>query len=300
MKPRPTAPEQLLALREGRAFVDLSPWRKLRVTGTDAGRWLNDLVSAELGALDGGQAVASLLLSPTGRIRAEFTVARLGDGWLLVQDPLQPASVGELLDPYVLSSDVALEDRTGQLSLLALPGPAEATPDRPGPASGPAGYRPSALGEGLDLVGEDRDGLAAAVGGRVEASEEAVEVWRVERGVPRLGVDLDQDALPHETPLERAISYTKGCFLGQEAVAKVRNLGHPPFVLRAVRADGQLSPGDAVMAGDESVGRVTSGAALPEGGAAGIVRIRWTARDAGLRTESGTRLAVSAPAAGAG
>lgn len=296
MTHRASIAEEALALRDGRAFADLSSWRKLRVSGADAGRWLNDLVSAELAALEPGRAVRSLLLSPTGRIRAEFTVARMDEWWLLVQDPIQPAAVGELLDPYVLSSDVALDDRTTELSILAVPGAVELESD--GGHTGFSRYHPSALGHGFDLLDEDRGHLAGAVGDLVAASREAVEMWRIERGAVRFGVDLDRDSLPHETPLERTIAYTKGCFLGQEAVAKVRNLGHPPFVVRPVRTDGDLSTGEAVLAGGDAVGRVTSAAALPHGGAAGIVRIRWAARTAGLRTESGAALSISAAAAG--
>ncbi|HEX2031561.1 MAG TPA: hypothetical protein VHL78_09190 [Actinomycetota bacterium] len=291
---RPSFADQLVALREGRAFVDLSAWRKLAVAGADAGRWLNDLVSAELAGLGTGGAARSLLLSPTGRVRAEFTVVRLEDRWLLVQDPVQPAAAGDLLEPYVLSSDVTIEDRTDALSILALPGTAAGPP--PAPEAGARVYRPSALGDGADVVGGGEAELRAAAGDRIEASAEAVDAWRIERGVARFGVDLGEDALPHETPLEGAVSYGKGCFLGQEAVARVRNLGHPPFVVRAVRAEGRPSAGEEVLAGGEPVGRVTSAASLPEGGTAALVRVRWAARDAGLRTASGTPLVSTAAA----
>ncbi|HEX2266939.1 MAG TPA: hypothetical protein VHI97_01890, partial [Actinomycetota bacterium] len=83
----------LEALLTGRAFVDLSSWRKIAVTGSDAFRWLNDLVSADLTGLRSGQARRSLLLSPTGQVRADFTVLAYPEGLLLLQDPAQPHEI---------------------------------------------------------------------------------------------------------------------------------------------------------------------------------------------------------------
>lgn len=281
----PTAADAVTALHQGRAFVDLSSWWKLSVGGSEARRWLNDLVTAEVGGLEQGRSCRSLLLTPTGRIRADFTVAAVGPAFLLVQDPGQPTFVGDLLDPYVLSSDVTLEDRTSELALVAVPGGT-----RP-PPHGAEAYQPSCLGAGTDLVGPDRGALRLAAEDLVEAGPDAVETWRIERGTPRFGVDLGTDSLPHEAALDPAIAYGKGCFLGQEAVAKVRNLGHPPALVLAVSGETAVDAGEAVMAGDREVGRVTSAVHRPGGGTAAIVRVRWAARDSQLRTAAGTRLA---------
>lgn len=282
------------ALREGRAFVDLSDWRKILVHGTEAQAWLNDLLSAELEGLKVGAARRSLLLSPTGRIRADLTAARLVGGFLLVQDPRQPSAVEELLAPYVLSSDVRLDDRTADLALLACPAA--------GPPSieGAERYRPSALGEGVDVLGPRalREQVRAAIGLQ-EAGPEAVETWRIERGMARFGVDLGEDSIPHEADHGSAIAYDKGCFLGQEAVAKVRNLGRPPFVVLAARSPSAVSVGEAVLSNGAEAGRVTS--AVPvEDGTALIARVRWETRDAELRTPSGESLRVAGLASGPG
>src|SRR5439155_8156413 len=106
------------------AFADLSPWRKLSVQGADAPAWLGDLVSADIADLAPGRARRSLLLSPTGRVRAEFTVAAREEGYLLLQDPLQPHRLDGVLEPYVLSSAVTLDDRTADLPLISIPEPA--------------------------------------------------------------------------------------------------------------------------------------------------------------------------------
>lgn len=282
------------ALRSGRAFVDLAAWTKLLVRGSDARSWLGDLVTADVAGLAPGCAARSLLLSPTGRIRADFSVAALGDGFLLVQGPGQPRSVADLLAPYVLTSEVELEDRTAELTLVAFPG-GEPSPDVPGLRS-----TPSSLGTGVDLIAaRDRDGIgrAARAAGMEEAQPDAVEAWRVERGVARFPVDLTETSLPHEAALDHAIDHAKGCFLGQEAVAKVRNLGHPPRLVLAGRSPGEVAPGDPVLAGGREAGAVTSASALEEGWAV-IFWVRWEARDGPMETADGGRLEVAGPASG--
>jgi tRNA-modifying protein YgfZ len=286
------------ALREGRAFVDITSWRKIHVTGPEARGWLNDLITADIGVLETGSSSRSLLLGPTGRMRADFCVAPLGDGFILVQDLEQPAAIDGLLAPYVLSSDVRLTDRTGDLTLLACPGrdvadlvPAATT------------WRPSCLGSGSDVLTDPGgEGPAATISalrsaGLVPAGLESLEAWRVERGVARYGVDLLEDSLPQEADLDEAIGYGKGCFLGQEAVAKVRNLGHPPRVLLAAIAGGRVGAGDAVTSNGEEVGLVTSATPLPDGRTAAIVRVRWGARTSPLSGPDGSTIRPIAPTA---
>ncbi len=276
---------EIRALDEGRAFVDRARFRKIEVTGVDAGTWLNDLVTAGVEGLSAGEARPSLLLTPTGRIRADFHVVRTGAGYLLLQDPSQPRAVDDLLSPYVLSSDVRLLDVTDRLALFSLPGRTEIPDDL-------TASRPATLGDGADVVapsseaGAARAALAASL---VEAGEEAVEIWRVRRGVARFPVDVDEDSLPAEAGLEPAIDLAKGCFLGQESVAKVRNLGHPPRVVLALRAEGPVGPGEPVVTGGQEVGRVTSAAPAPDGMAL-LARVRWEARSEALTTVAGEPL----------
>jgi tRNA-modifying protein YgfZ len=287
---------EIAALESARAFVDLSAWRKVRVRGRDAPAWLNDLLSAELTGLIRGSARRSLLLSPTGRVRAEVSILAGEDGFLLLQDPEQDAPIGQALEPYVLSSDVTIEDATDLVGLLAFPGTAPPPEDVPGERA-----TPSVLGEGVDLLpagSKLREARDAARAGRLtEATPEAVEAWRIRRGRPRVGVDLGKDALPHEAVMDHLIDYGKGCFLGQEAVAKVRNLGHPPFLLLAATAPIPLSSGDPVRSRGSEAGVVTSAAPLGEADWAAIVRVRWAFREAELETTDGARLEVHGPAA---
>ncbi|MFB3739186.1 MAG: folate-binding protein YgfZ, partial [Candidatus Velamenicoccus archaeovorus] len=276
------------ALEEGRAFVVRTDVRLLRASGTDARRWLHDLITTDVEGLAPGSARRSLVLTPTGRIRADVHVCAEDDGgFVLAQQTDQVQPIADVLAPYVLSSDVRLEP--DPRVPIAVPGPAGAAP-----ALGP-GWSPSALGEGVDLlvaegaVGAARDALRTA--GRVEVSPGDVERWRILRGRPRFPVDLEGDALPAEGGLDgpEVIDTTKGCFLGQESVAKVRTLGHPPRVILAVAADAPVGVGEPVVAAGRRVGTVTSTAAQGRGSAA-LVRVRWEARDAPLATGSGTPL----------
>ena len=285
--------EGLRALREGRGIVDLSSWRSVAVRGTDAATWLNDLLTAELEGVSAGEARRSLLLSPTGRIRADVAVTPFEDGFLLVQDAVQPSPIDALLGPYVLSSDVSIEDRSEELRLYAAPGHARLP-------EGLSPYRPGPLGMDLgEVVPAEGPGIDPEELGLVPATETDLDHYRVERGIPRVGVDLGEDSLPHEAGLDEAIAYGKGCFLGQEAVAKVRNLGHPPFVVVAVTSPGPVAAGDPVLADGADVGRVTS-AVRTNGGGAALVRVRWTAREAALSTSDGSALERSAAQTSAG
>lgn len=251
---------EIHALDEGRACLSLIAFRTVDVAGTDAGAWLQDLVTADVLALEPGGAVRSLLLGPTGRIRADLHALREPGRFLLLQALDQPTPVDGLLAPYVLSSDVTLRERPNP-DLVAVP------------RVGGWAFRPSGA-DGLEPVSPD-----------------ALEAWRIRHGVARFPVDLDEDSLPAEAGLDDGIviDRTKGCYLGQESVAKVRNLGHPARVVLGLRAEGPVRPGDPVLAEGAEVGVVTS--VEPAGGRGGaIARVRWAARDAELRAAGGAAL----------
>jgi hypothetical protein len=211
-----------------------------------------------------------------------------------MQDSAQPSNIDALLAPYVLSSEVELEDVSGSVALFAFPG--GAPPHVPGAEV----IRPSSLGSGADLIVPRTVGgtLRRAAKGMIRADPDALEAWRIHRGVPRFPIDLTPESLPHEADLDAAIDYGKGCYLGQEAVAKVRNLGHPTWVVLSMRAEGAVAPNDAVRADREEVGKVTS-AAIVDGRTALIARVRWSARDLPLATASGTPLQTSGVASAA-
>ncbi len=279
---------QVEALEAGRAFAELPGWRTFVVRGRDARRWLHDLITTDVQGLRSGQARRSLVLTPTGRIRADFQVVADGESFLLLQAGDQPTALDRILAPYVLSSDVTIEDLTERRALFAVLGGSAA---EDGDASVSV---PSVLGSGANLVVPTgpparrlRDRLVRA--GFVAVSPASLDAWRIRRGDPRMGVDFGEDSLPAEVGLEGTIDLTKGCFLGQESVAKVRNLGHPPRILLQVRSGSPLHRGATVFAEGSPVGEITSVAAVGDGSEA-IVRVRWEATGRDLSTETGPLL----------
>ncbi|MGZ8583291.1 MAG: CAF17-like 4Fe-4S cluster assembly/insertion protein YgfZ, partial [Actinomycetota bacterium] len=279
MRPITAPAAELAALSEGRGAVDLSSYRTVRVAGDDARRWLHDLVTTDVASLRTGEARRSLLLDATGHIRADMHVACDDEGFWLFQAPDQPEHVGSALAVYVLSSAVRIDELTGERALVAIPGSSEDG----------GGFRPSALGTGRDVLIDA--GELRAPPGREFVSDDAAEVWRIRAGRPRMGPDFDRSSIPAEAGLESLIDATKGCFLGQESVARVRNLGHPPRLLRQLECDGRVDTGSTLTttAGDEA-GIVTSAADRDGGGTVLLASVRWVAREQLLRSPDGLSL----------
>jgi hypothetical protein len=284
---------------EGGWFAVLEDHRVLEVGGADAGGWLHDLLTCDVEGLPAGRARQGLFLSPTGRIRADLWVARDRDRWWLVQGP-SGNGAGALLAPFVLSADVQLAPRPETVPIAVAPG---FDPGFADPEATIASWRPTLLSpiapDGRDLLvpREATGQVAAALRslGRTRVDPGVLERWRVAAGVPRFGVDLDEDTAPAEVGLDGAVDSTKGCFPGQEAVAKIRNLGHPPTVLLHLTSPGPVGPGETVVLATgpsrgEPVGSVTSSIALPGGGSIALARVRWAAHEAPLAAPDGAPL----------
>jgi folate-binding protein YgfZ len=126
----------------------------------------------------------------------------------------------------------------------------------------------------------------------VRASADEAEAWRIGAGIPRVGIDTAEGDLPQEAALERAVSFDKGCFVGQEAVAKTRNLGHPRRVLVALSTDDEVATGDPVVTDEGDAGSITSAARIGERTFA-LARVRWSDRDRAFRTRAGVPLELA-------
>jgi folate-binding protein YgfZ len=285
-------PDQLAAIEAGHAWIELSSFRTTRVAGSEARGWLHDLVTTDVASLEPGQARRSLLLTPTGRIRADFSIGCIEGGFVLLQSEDQPDQIGRLLSPYVLSSAVVLEDGTDASRVVCVIAADDVpvTSDHGGEAS----IAPSVTGIGVDIVTARHPPdprMRIALRELTEVGHDAIDTWRVRNGVPTMGRDFDRGSLPSEAGLDETIDAAKGCFLGQESVAKIRNFGHPPTALLHVYSEGQIPVGAAVFAeGDRRVGQVTSAAPEVEVGTIALARIAWDARSALLTDERGGRL----------
>ena len=266
------------------------------VRGPDATSFLQSLVSQDLDASTDGNGAHSLLLSPQGKLEVDFRALRVGDEWWLDCDVDFGARLAERLGRYRIRVDVTIEDRTADSALLEVRGPDAAA--RVAAATGvdvpEANHAHVAWGgcrivrgdwstlPGVDILGPGdevrgaRDLLLAA--GVEPFAPGAYEVVRIDAGVPRLGVDIDAATIPQEAFLERdAVSFTKGCFLGQELVCRIDSRGHVNRFLRHVDVDGSSLPdvGAAVVLDDREVGVLTSIAAVAgEARAVGLAMVR--------------------------
>lgn len=279
-------------LANGSAVVDLSHRGVITVTGPDRLSWLNTLSSQSLTALAPGVSSETLLLSIQGRI--EFDVRLIDDGetaWLLVEHAER-----EPLTEWLSKMKFALRVDVADVSdMWAVIGSTSALPelaDRlvwqdPWPAVGAGGYAYSIIAEdahpGLErswfeyLVPMAQ--LETAVAGRSLAGVWAAEALRIAAWRPRFGADTDEKSIPHELDLIRtAVHLSKGCYKGQETIARVHNLGHPPRRLVFLQLDGSQhtlpAVGSAVMVGERAVGKVTSVTQHYEMGAVALAVIK--------------------------
>jgi len=258
------------ALTEEVAVVEL-PRDVLRVEGKDAFAFLQGQLSQDLDALPArlGSGVDALLLQPAGKVAALLRVTRWTDGALLLDvDAGWGEAVSTRLRRFLLRMDVAIEPLPWRC--LALRGPRAHEVD-----TGALGLAADWPGwPGVDLLGDPPprpDGVP-------QATLEDYEVARIEAGVPRMGTELDERTIPAEAGVvERAVSFSKGCFVGQELVARIDSRGgNVPRRLRGLVLEGGDVPpaGAAVVAGDREVGRVTSAARSPARGPVALAYLR--------------------------
>jgi len=256
------------ALAAGDAIVDLSDRAVITITGPDRLTWLDSLTSQSLKGLQPGESAETLLLDPTGHL--EYAMRVVDDGeitWLLV-DGAEGPPLAAWLDRMRFMLRVEVADRSDEFTTIGTLG----TPDLPavvtwvdpwqaGPGHTYAESRPDAPWSYRELVvprSADLDTLPVA--GTLALEALRIAAWR-----PRLATEADEKSIPHELDwLRSAVHLNKGCYRGQETVAKVHNLGHPPRRLVMLHLDGSdgvvPAPGSSVLLGDGVVGRVTSSA----------------------------------------
>ena len=269
-------------------LLDRSERGKLALAGGDAKAFLGGQVSNDVEGLSSGQGCYAALLTPKGKMRGDLRVLDLGDELWLDCERVALQPLFDTIRRFKIGHDVELHKRTLQQALFSLLGPRArevAGADAAGLGFGEHDNARSPLGVlvvtdlGVDVVcaAEDAARVRAALeeAGAVEVSEAAAEVRRVESGRPRYGVDLDETVLPQEAGLnERAVSFTKGCYVGQETVARLHYKGKPNRHLRGLRLSGPASSGDVLRLGEREVGRLGSVVASPRFGDIALALVR--------------------------
>jgi aminomethyltransferase len=257
------------ALRGGAAWLDLSARGRITVRGRDRVRLLHNITSNEVKKMTPGAGCYAFLLNPQGRIQADLCLLCFADHFLIDTEPELREKVQQLIRRYIISDKVELEDVTGQTAAIGVEGPLADSlqpPDgctkAPFSLTGQPGYRIyCAAAEMARIVGQ----LEAA--GARPATPGDARVVRIENGKPRYGEDIRETSLPQETQQLHAVSFTKGCYLGQEIVERIRTQGHLNRKLVRLEIDGSepAVPGAKLMV-DGQEAEVTSSVYSPHFG----------------------------------
>jgi folate-binding protein YgfZ len=286
-----TLPAEYRAVTESCGLVDRSERGKLALTGGEAKTFLQGQVSNDVESLIPGSGCYAALLTPKGKMLADLRVLDTGTELLLDTERLALQGLFNAVRRTMIGYDVQLHKRTLECGLISLIGPT---------APAVAGAEElSAAAEHAHLVRE-LDGLTARVvrtdvgidllcdtadlallrtrleaSGAVPVTEATAEVLRVERGRPRYGTELDETVIPQEAGLnERAVSFTKGCYVGQETVARLYYRGKPNRLLRGLRLSAPALPGDALRLGERQVGQLGSVTVSPRLGPIALALVR--------------------------
>jgi len=259
------------------------------VLGPDAAEYLQGQVTNDVESLAVGDGQYAALLDRKGHMQADLRIVRVGDEALLLDtEPATKDVALRHLTMYSIGRDVQVGDATEERAFVSLIGPRAAEIAGTAPllefaneATKVAGVDVVAVGtrDGIDLLypAAERDRLVGALveAGAVEVSPEAVEIVRVEAGVPRFGAEMDAGTMPAEAAIvEQAVSFTKGCYIGQETDARLHYKGKPNKHLRGLKLSAAAAPGAALKLGDKVVGTLGGAVVSPALGPIGLAIVR--------------------------
>ena len=271
-------------------LVDRSERGKLALTGAEAKEFLHGQVTNDVEGLSDGSGCYAAFLTHKGKMLGDLRILDAGSELLLDCERVALQELFSMIRRYKLGRAVELHKRTLERGLLSLIGPdarrvagagelpAEEHSHRAGTLAG-APVRLIATDLGVDVLCDaadtERVAAALAAGGAVSAPEELAEVRRVESGRPRYGIDLDDTVIPQEAGLNaRAVSFEKGCYVGQETVARLYFRGKPNRHLRGLKLSGPAAPGDPLRLGEREVGRLGSIVESPLHGRIALALVR--------------------------
>jgi folate-binding protein YgfZ len=290
----------------------------IEVRGSDRIRWLDGMITADVKVLEKrgeGAGCLALLLTHRGAIVADLRVGRFAETLLLECAKSDQGRIRAALEKRIIADDVVLADRSDGLAVLGIEGArsGEVLARALEGASLPAAFDwkeipfagASLLVAGFGWSGEEAyqlrippSGLAAlraaieraaeALGiERVDGDAALLELLRIEAGIPALGSELDEDVLPPEARLERAVAVNKGCYVGQEIVARLRSRGQVNHLLVGLRLDAETLPavGTPLAAAGRTTGEITSVVRSPSQGTIALGYVRREHAVVGTRLE---------------
>jgi folate-binding protein YgfZ len=286
----PDLETQYRVLCEGVGVVERSSRGKIDLLGPDAVEFLQGQVTNDVEALEPGLGCYAALLNPKGKILADMRVLMVSgeELWLDTEESALDV-LRSTLDRYKIGRQVQLADRTADRTILSLIGPGSREVAGVNTPLTKHSFEPREL-DGIELLFVATEpGVDAVVAradgerllsvltehGAVPVSIDAAEIVRIESGRPRYGVDMTDENLPGELGLEqRAVSFTKGCYVGQEPVARMHYRGHPNRLLRGLLLSELARHGDHVTSDDKEVGRITSACLSPALGPIALAVLR--------------------------
>ena len=267
------------ALHEGAALIDVTGRGKIRVSGDDRARLLHAMTTNHVEGLAPGHGLYAFFLNSQGRILADVNIWNMGESFLLDTEPSTAQLVFEHLDKFIIADDVSLLNETDGTASVLVDGPlANSVVEKAGlPAPE---VNQVAVQDGIAIARtksiliccplEEKDALIAKLreAGAVEASSEDVLVYRLEQQQPRYGVDFSAKHIAQETNQMHAIHFSKGCYLGQEIVERVRSRGLVNRLLVPLSIEGAAIPvaETEILSGSAPVGKITSAAFSPNAG----------------------------------
>lgn len=295
---RYTDPEaEWAAVSQGVGLFDASARDRLLVTGADRETFVQGLSTNDVVKPPVGTTLETAFITPKGKLVADARVVKLDDALLFELEPRRGEALTEVFGRYRIHEDCAFVDASPLLCQLELWGDAAQALGEPVPdgtskavAIGDEAYLVAGTAFGA-IVFVSAEGVEAAADalvarGAVPVGREAVEVRRLELGLGRYGIDWGETTNPLEAGLDRMLDYTKGCYVGQEVVAKATYIGHVNKRLVRLSWEGEPAAADTTLLGGKSPGRVTSSARVPGTNrvlALGVVRRDVTAAGTKLR-----------------
>ncbi len=290
---------QYRQLREECGLLDRSARGKLLISGAEAAPYLQGQLTNDVEALDPGEGCYAALLDRKGHIQADMRVLRAGpepDLWLDTEPEALPHTLRHL-QTYKIGREVEIADLSAERAIISLIGPASGAIAATAPLPPYGAARTTVLGveclvagteEGLDLIVAATE-FERLVGALLEAGAApvdfaAAEILRIEAGRPRFGAEITSESMPAEAGIvAAAVSFTKGCYIGQEPVARLEHRGRPNRHLRGLTLSAPLEPGSALFLEDKELGRIGSACLSPAHGPIALAIIRREA-------EPGTKL----------
>jgi folate-binding protein YgfZ len=279
---------QYRQLREECGLLDRSERGKLLLKGAEAAEYLQGQLTNDVEALAVGEGCYAALLDRKGHMQADMRVLRTEEEIWIDTEPVALEAARRHLHTYKIGRDVEIEDVTAERALLSLIGPRSAelagAPPLPEHACEPlsvAGVECLAAGSalGIDLIAASTDGERLRTGlleaGATEVTPEAAEILRVESGTPRFGAEMDTSTMPAEAGIVgAAVDFEKGCYIGQETVARLHYKGKPNRRLRGLRLSAPTPSGVALWLGDKEVGRIGGSCVSPAHGPIALAILR--------------------------